>query len=220
MAEQKRVAIVGSSGGNLYGIGGSEPRRLVDEIVVQCEAAGVEVSHLQFVAADGSMDRIEGDNVTARLLTLRNGVVVDAASGTVNEVNGMAAEIDREIAAAVEAGEVDGVILVSADPKGVNSATVAAAAARKIAARRVRRHFGCRRPERRALLHLRDRGVPERPNRTRAIGYVRGSRQGVEAEIPTGHRGPERRRYRCGVAQLRSEGDHGAGPSGVLSSWP
>jgi hypothetical protein len=39
MAEQKRVAIVGSSGGNLYGIGGSEPRRLVDEIVVQCEAA-------------------------------------------------------------------------------------------------------------------------------------------------------------------------------------
>jgi hypothetical protein len=171
MAEQKRVAIVGSSGGNLYGIGGSEPRRLVDEIVVQCEAAGVEVSHLQFVAADGSMDRIEGDNVTARLLTLRNGVVVDAASGTVNEVNGMAAEIDREIAAAVEAGEVDGVILVSADPKGVNSATVAAAAARKIAA------VGSggtsvAAAQSAGLSFISVTGSTGTTNRTRAIGYV------------------------------------------------
>jgi hypothetical protein len=52
----KKIAIIGSSGGNLYNLGGAEPEKLLQEIYQQCEAAGVEVAAVQFIAAEASMD--------------------------------------------------------------------------------------------------------------------------------------------------------------------
>ncbi|HGB5170345.1 TPA: hypothetical protein ACIVMO_004402 [Salmonella enterica subsp. salamae serovar 42:g,t:-] len=40
----KKIAIIGSSGGNLYNLGGAEPEKLLQEIYQQCEAAGVNVA--------------------------------------------------------------------------------------------------------------------------------------------------------------------------------
>lgn len=47
----KKIAIIGSSGGNLYNLGGAEPEKLLQEIYQQCEAAGVNVAAVQFIAA-------------------------------------------------------------------------------------------------------------------------------------------------------------------------
>lgn len=171
MADTKRVALVGSSGGNLYGIGGSAPRQLIDEVLTQCSAADIVVSHVQFIAADGTMDRVDRDSTSAHLLVLRDGVVQEAAHGTVNEVNAQAVAVDAEIASAIAAGEIDGIILVSADPNGVNAQTVAAAAAASISAVgsggasvATAQSVG--------LVFLSVTGSTGTTNRTRAIGYV------------------------------------------------
>ncbi|SUF83953.1 PTS sugar transporter [Salmonella enterica] len=57
----KKIAIIGSSGGNLYNLGGAEPEKLLQEIYQQCEAAGVNVAAVQFIAAEASMDVAKPD---------------------------------------------------------------------------------------------------------------------------------------------------------------
>ncbi|QDC26808.1 PTS sugar transporter [Georgenia yuyongxinii] len=132
------MAVVGSTGGNLFSHGGDEPHRLLAEIFRQAEAGGFKVSAVQLVAAGASMDAVK-DSTPAQLLTLRDGdgdgvgvgniEVTVAARGTLAEVNATAAAYDAELARAVAAGEVDALVLVSAAPKGVNAATVGAAVA-------------------------------------------------------------------------------------------
>ncbi|WP_368658079.1 hypothetical protein AB3Z07_24810 [Metabacillus halosaccharovorans] len=48
---KKKVAILGSSGGNLYSLGGKDPEKLLGELLLQLEAAGMECGSLQFIAA-------------------------------------------------------------------------------------------------------------------------------------------------------------------------
>lgn len=52
----RRLAVVGSSGGNLYSHGGDDPVGLVGHIRRQAAAAGMEVTAVQLVAVDSSMD--------------------------------------------------------------------------------------------------------------------------------------------------------------------
>ena len=47
----KKIAVLGSSGGHLFVLGGKDPQALLGEIVRQAEAAGFEISHIAFVAA-------------------------------------------------------------------------------------------------------------------------------------------------------------------------
>jgi len=54
----KNIAILGSSGGNLYNLGGSNPENLLGEIINQAKAAGMNISHIQFIAATTSLDNI------------------------------------------------------------------------------------------------------------------------------------------------------------------
>ncbi|GAK05751.1 hypothetical protein JCM19037_4278 [Geomicrobium sp. JCM 19037] len=53
----KNVAIIGSSGGNLFNHGGQDAEKLLQELLVQCEAAHMQVNYVQFIGADASMDR-------------------------------------------------------------------------------------------------------------------------------------------------------------------
>ncbi|GAA1647093.1 PTS sugar transporter [Georgenia ruanii] len=122
----RRLAVVGSSGGNLYSHGGDDPVRMVEEIRRQARAGGFEVVVLQLVAARGSMDGA-GDDTPAELLELRDGAVTVTARGTLTEVNAAAAVVDAALAEAVGRGEVDALVLVSADPSSVNAAAVHAA---------------------------------------------------------------------------------------------
>lgn len=134
MESTKRVAILGSSGGNLYGIGGSDPRGLLEAVTVQCRAAGIAVTHIQFVAADSSMDSVDQAKTRATLFTAVEGRAGESTTGSLATVNDAAKLQDAKIAAAIRAGEIDALVLISADPRGVNNLSLTAAAEKKVLA--------------------------------------------------------------------------------------
>lgn len=74
------------------------------------------------------------DRTPAQLWTLEDGQPTLSAEGSLAEVNAAARVLDAEIAAAIEEGGVDGLILMSADPTDTNSAAVAAAVAADVPA--------------------------------------------------------------------------------------
>ena len=129
----KQIVILGSSGGNLYHLGGKDPENLLGELVRQIRAAGMEISAIQFIAASASMDRIKPEE-HAGLWTWNGSEPALIFQGTLAEVNKKAAEEDAAIAEKIAAGQVDGAILVSADPKGANAKAFAAAAQKKLTA--------------------------------------------------------------------------------------
>ncbi|WP_193312867.1 PTS sugar transporter [Georgenia subflava] len=122
----RRLAVVGSSGGNLYSHGGDDPVAMVEQIRRQAAAAGFEVTAVQLVAAAASLDAARPDT-TATLYTLVGDTLTVAATGTLAEVDEVAERYDVELATRVGDGEIDALVLVSADPLGVNARTVRAA---------------------------------------------------------------------------------------------
>jgi fructose-specific phosphotransferase system IIC component len=122
----RRIAVVGSSGGNLYSHGGDDPVALVEQVRRQAAAAGMEVAAVQLVAVGTSMDGA-GNDTPARLYTLTGGSVTVTATGTLAEVNEAARALDAELARTLADGGLDALVLVSADPEGVNAAVVRAA---------------------------------------------------------------------------------------------
>jgi len=124
----KKIAIIGSSGGNLYNLGGSFPEKLLAEIYVQCDAAGFEVAAVQFIAAEASMDSIKL-TTPARLYGLADGATpVAIFEGELSAVNDAAKAVDAHIAEEIRAGNIQGLIVMSAEPGGVNQQVIKAAA--------------------------------------------------------------------------------------------
>ena len=62
----KHLAVLGSSGGNLYNQGGNDPHGMMKEIFNQAESAGIDVSFVQFVGTSGSMDGISMDDIVSQ----------------------------------------------------------------------------------------------------------------------------------------------------------
>ncbi|WP_432543570.1 PTS sugar transporter [Kineococcus sp. SYSU DK002] len=129
----RTVAVLGSSGGNLRSHGGDDPAALLAELRRQLRAAEIEVVAVQFVSAQASMDGVS-PGTPAQLWELVDGEPSVTAAGPLREVDEVAARADAALAGRVAAGEVDGLVLVSADPRGANAATVAAAVARDLPA--------------------------------------------------------------------------------------
>jgi hypothetical protein len=125
----KRVALVGSSGGNLHRSGGTEPAELLGCVREQLLLAGIELADVVFVAADTPLDA--GGASRAALWRDHAG---PERSGSLDAINDAAREADSALASAIAAGDVDGLILVSADPVSVNRACVQAAVARDLPA--------------------------------------------------------------------------------------
>ena len=125
----KKIAIIGSSGGNLYNLGGAEPEKLLQEIYQQCEAAGVTVAAVQFIAAEASMDVAKPDTPAAvyALTTENNTKPQRIFQGKLSEVNASVVESDRQIAGMIRSGEIDGIVVMSADPVKANQAVFDAA---------------------------------------------------------------------------------------------
>ncbi|AJY77532.1 PTS sugar transporter [Paenibacillus beijingensis] len=129
----KKVAVLGSSGGNLFHSGGSDPVSLLREIQTQCRAADITVQAVQFIAAEGSMDHLKGSTPAAMYgWNAASEGFERLAGGTLAEINREAAALDEEIARMIEEGEIDGLILMSADPSGANRRAVEAAARRQL----------------------------------------------------------------------------------------
>ena len=129
----KRIAVIGSSGGNLYNQGGSDPNAMMKEIFTQAQSAGIEVSFIQFIGAQATMDNISMD-AKARLYTLEGGQLTAGPQASLKEINQQAAVLDEQLAKLIDDGAIDGLVLMSSDPKGVNAKAVAAAARKQIPA--------------------------------------------------------------------------------------
>lgn len=128
----KRLAVVGSSGGNLYNQGGSDPQAMMKEIFTQAGSCGIEVGYVQFIGTTGTMDGISMD-AKAKLYSLDgNNNLTCGAESSLGEINEQAKEKDAELAAMILAGEIDGMMLMSCDPKGVNQEAILAAAEMQI----------------------------------------------------------------------------------------
>lgn len=123
----KQLGVIGSSGGNLYNQGGSDPYGMMKEIFTQASAAGIEVGYVQFIGTTGSMDTISPD-AAAKLYTLSHGEITESSEQKLKEINELAKACDKELAALIRAGKIDGLMLMSCDPKGVNQQALTAAA--------------------------------------------------------------------------------------------
>jgi fructose-specific phosphotransferase system IIC component len=132
-AGRRRVLVIGSSGGNLRSHGGDDPARLIRDVGRQLEAAGFELAGVQLVAASASMDGI-AETAPAELWGLEEGEPRVRAAGPLGEVNDLARRSDRELAERIRAGEVDALIMMSADPGDTNAQAVGAAVERGIPA--------------------------------------------------------------------------------------
>lgn len=166
----KKIAVIGSSGGHLFVLGGKDPHGLLDEIARQSKAAGFEVSHIAFVAASTSLDHIT-DKTTAALWTQTPEGPATSPAMSLEEVNKQALAESGRIAAAIRNGEVDALVMVSADPKGTNKEVIAAAAEKKIP---VAGTGGTSMADARSLGAnvVSASGTTGTTNRTRAVGYI------------------------------------------------
>lgn len=128
-----RIAIVGSSGGNLFNLGGKDPDKLIGEIVAQSNSAGIEIGMVQFIAAAESMD-VAKEKTTAALYVWEQADkrINKTFEGLLKETNDAAADIDADIAAQIQSGRIDGLIVMSADPNHANKLTIEAAAEKGI----------------------------------------------------------------------------------------
>ena len=115
----KKIAFIGSSGGNLYKQGGSNPHAMMKEILQQTKTADMEVTFVQYVLASGSLDTV-GKDSPATLYTWNGESIGEAYSGTLEEVNEYAETVDKALSEKIDNGEIDGVMFVSASPDGVN----------------------------------------------------------------------------------------------------
>jgi fructose-specific phosphotransferase system IIC component len=167
---KKKIAVIGSSGGHLFVLGGKDAQGLLDEIVRQAEAGGFEVSHIAFVAASTSMDHVTKDT-TAVLWTQDETGPKAGETVSLEEANRLAEAESARIARAIRSGEVDALIMVSADPKGINKEVVVAAAEKKIP---VAGTGGSSMADARAMGAnvVSASGTTGSTNRTRAIGYI------------------------------------------------
>lgn len=127
----KHLAVVGSSGGNLYTQGGNDPKKMMEEIFTQAGSAGIEISYIQFIGTNTTMDNISQD-AQAALWTLEDGRAVCGAEDTLANVNQKAAENDRELAQMIREDAIDGIMLLSCDPNGANKEALTAAAEKRI----------------------------------------------------------------------------------------
>ncbi len=128
---KKKIAFIGSSGGNLYKQGGNNISGMMKEILMQTQAADMEVAFVQYVMASGSMDTVSKDS-PADLYTWDGTQLQKSFSGTLDEVNAEAMKADAELAEWIAAGQIDGIMFVSADAARVNRKAAKAAAAARI----------------------------------------------------------------------------------------
>ncbi len=128
----KQLAVIGSSGGNLYNQGGSDPKKMMDEIFTQAQSAGIRIAYVQFIGTNTTMDNISMD-AKARLWTLNGDNSIGCSEeAALKDINEMAVRNDKELAELIYAGKIDGMMLLSCDPKGTNKRALTAAAEKQI----------------------------------------------------------------------------------------
>ncbi|MFC4403853.1 PTS sugar transporter [Gracilibacillus xinjiangensis] len=127
----KKIAVIGSSGGNLFNLGGKDPAKLLKEIETQAASVGIHIESVQFIGAEESMDNAK-DTTKASLWRMDAGSFVDGVKASLIEINQEAHQVDKEIAEKIDQGQIDGLIVMSGDPKHTNRKAIEAAARKKV----------------------------------------------------------------------------------------
>lgn len=127
------VAIIGSSGGNLYNLGGKDPLKLLGELEAQIKSANMSISAIEFIGAKSSMDNIK-DTTDANLFTWNHdeSKIYKGETKTIKAVNEDAIVEDKIIANKISNGQIQGLILVSCDPNRINKKSINAAIEKNI----------------------------------------------------------------------------------------
>ncbi|WP_226035187.1 PTS sugar transporter [Aquibacillus saliphilus] len=128
----KKIGIIGSSGGNLYNLGGKDPKKLLAEIQNQTNSTELELETIQFIAANESMDAAKPTTIASLWTINSDGEFTQHSEATLEEINQQARVLDEEIAGKILAGTIDGLIVMSGDPKSANQQTLKAAAEKRI----------------------------------------------------------------------------------------
>ena len=127
----KRIAVIGSSGGNLYNLGGKNPHKMMEEIAIQLNAAKMSLADVIFIGANDSMDS-KNTNIGAKLYYLENGKLISGLEKKLIDVNLEATEFNEKVAQKIMNDEIDGLIVMSCDPKGINKEVIIAATQKQI----------------------------------------------------------------------------------------
>lgn len=122
----KKIAFIGSSGGNLFKQGGNDIHGMMKELLAQTNAAGMEIAAVQYILASSSMDMADPSN-KACLYTFKDGNLHLEKEDTLANINEAALTVDAEIAEMIKNGQIDGVMFVSAEPEKINHRTFAEA---------------------------------------------------------------------------------------------
>lgn len=127
----KKIGIVGSSGGNLYNLGGKEPHKLLGEIFVQAKSAGIGIEDVFFIAAKAPMDNIQA-STPACLYTYESEELIKGEEKSLSEINTGSLEHDKRIAKKIMEGKIDGLVVMSSDPQKTHKNIFLAAIEKKI----------------------------------------------------------------------------------------
>lgn len=167
----KKIAIVGSSGGNLYSQGGNNPKKLLGEVLTQAKAADFEVASVQFVAATTSLDNIKEDSFVSLYTLDSNGDLTLSEQGELSEINETVKTLDANLAEQIESEDIEGLVVISADPKENNLVSAEAAKKTQIpvagsggSAMAVYEQMGCN--------VISSTGTTGTTDRTRAVAYI------------------------------------------------
>ena len=122
----RSIAVIGSSGGNLFRQGGNNPIEMIFEIQKLAEEYQLELSEVLFVGASGSMDR-QTDAITAQLFTMTSRRIEGGEPQSLKAINKIAKKADGVLSELIVDGKIDGMILISCDPQDVNHESIMAA---------------------------------------------------------------------------------------------
>ena len=132
----KRVVLLGSSGG---GRGALSTSSLSDTRIVTTlrdSLHGMSLVYVQYVLCMEGMDIAKNEPLKhqASLISLSTDSeqLFHVGPELLDQINRRASDIDKTIAKAISAGEIDAVIVISCDPDGVNQKSLAAAIAHNI----------------------------------------------------------------------------------------
>lgn len=116
--QEKNIAIIGSTGGNLYSQGGRQITALLHSAETEARRWGYRISRILYLTAEQSMDAIPD---TAPVVLLAKGFGSNSdLTGTLAQINNRFRELCGQLAAEIRNGRIDALISISADPANVN----------------------------------------------------------------------------------------------------
>eukprot|EP00037_Helgoeca_nana_P021691 m.219257 g.219257 ORF g.219257 m.219257 type:complete len:548 (-) comp25747_c0_seq1:426-2069(-) len=125
VVERPRILLVGSSGGGCGHVGTGD--ELIDAVRRQLTRRGMDLVGIQFVKCAVGLDTASSLNTATVVVDTGGGVTLSPAS-VLPVANRIAAATDVTFGKAVAARRVDGIIVVSCAPHGVNREVLRAAA--------------------------------------------------------------------------------------------